>query len=113
MRCFWREGELSFKYGDRDCDEVYEQYHFGIEEDGPSMGSGTLTVYPNPTDGVLFVQTLRATSLPTEYRIINMMGQTVLKGSLNTETQQIDVSNLPEGMYFISMGDMTRKFVVR
>ncbi|MBR5061273.1 MAG: leucine-rich repeat domain-containing protein, partial [Prevotella sp.] len=113
IRCYWREGDLVFKYGDRDCDEVYEQYHFGIEEDGPSTGSGTFAVYPNPTDGTLFVQTLHATSLPTEYRIINMMGQTVLTGSLNAETQQIDVSNLPQGMYFITVEGETRKFVVR
>ena len=114
MRCFWRNGELFFKYGERDCDEVYQEYHNGIEEDGPSTGSGTFTVYPNPTNGVLFVQTLRATSLPGEtYRITNLMGQTVQAGSLNAENQQIDVSGLPQGMYFISVGDMTQKFVVK
>ncbi len=115
MRCYWRNGELVFKYGDRDCDEVYEEWHNGIEEDGPSTGSGTLTVYPNPTHGVLVVETRRATSLPAanEYHITNLMGQTVQTGSLNAETQQIDVSSLPQGMYFISVGDMTQKFVVR
>jgi hypothetical protein len=92
---------------------MYEKYHHGIGEDGPSTGSGILTVYPNPTDGVLFVQTLRATSLPNQtYRIINLMGQTLQSGTFTAETQQIDVSNLPEGMYFISVGDVTRKFVV-
>ena len=114
IRCYWREGDLVFKYGDRDCDEVYEQYHFGIEEDGPSTGSGTLTVYPNPTDGVLFVETHGRASLSNQtYRITNLMGQTLMSGQITAETQQIDVSNLPEGMYFISVGDMTRKFVVR
>jgi hypothetical protein len=41
------------------------------------------------------------------------MGQTVQTGSLTAETQQIDVSGLLQGMYFISVGDMTQKFVVR
>jgi hypothetical protein len=41
------------------------------------------------------------------------MGQTLLTGHINAENQQINVSSLPEGMYFISIGDMTRKFVVR
>ena len=114
MRCYWRDGELFFKYGDEDCDAVYKNYHFGIEEDGPSTGSGTLTVYPNPTHGVLVVETRRATSLQDKtYHITNFMGQTVQTGNLNAETQQIDVSDLPQGMYFISVGDMTRKFVVR
>ena len=100
--------------GDKDCDEVYQEYHNGIEEDGPSTGSGTFTVYPNPTHGVLVVETFPETSLTTnEYRITNLMGQTVLIDSLNAETQQIDVSALPKGMYFISVGDNTRKFVVK
>jgi hypothetical protein len=114
MRCYWREDELVFKYGSEDCDAMYEKYHHGIEENGSSTGSETLSVYPNPTHGVLVVETQNFASLPTQtYRITNLMGQTVLTGSLNAETQQINVSGLPQGMYFISLGDMTRKFVVR
>ena len=113
MRCYWVDDELVFKYGDEDCDAIYSDLH-GIEEDGPSSPSTGLVVYPNPTNGVLFVQTLRATSLPAEtYRITNLMGQTVLLGNITAETQQIDVSGLPKGMYFISIGSETRKFVVR
>ena len=113
MRCYWTEGELVFKYGDEDCDAVYSEVH-GIEEDGPSTGSGALTVYPNPTNGVLFVQTLRATSLPAEtYRITNLMGQTLLAGQITNENQQINVSALTQGMYFITIAGETRKFVVR
>jgi len=88
--------------------------HNGINEDGPSTGSGTFTVYPNPTNGILFVETRRATSLPDQtYRIINLKGQTVLSGSINTDKQQINIANLPEGIYFISVGKTTLKFVVK
>ena len=112
MRCYWSEGELVFKYGDEDCDAVYDELH-GIDENGPSTGSGALTVYPNPTNGVLFVQTLHATSLPAEtYRITNLMGQTLLAGQITNENQQINVSALPQGMYFITIAGETRKFVV-
>jgi hypothetical protein len=114
MRCYWRNGELVLKYGDRDCDEVYEEWHNGIEEDGPSAGSGTLTVYPNPTHGVLVVETQNFASHPTQtYCISNVMGQTLMSGVITAETQRIDVTNLPQGMYFISIGDTTCKFVVR
>ena len=114
MRCYWREDELVFKYGSEDCDAMYEKYHHGIEENGSSTGSETLSVYPNPTHGVLVVETQNFASLPTQtYRITNLMGQTVLTGNLTDETQQIDVSGLPQGMYFTSVGDVTRKFVVR
>jgi len=88
---------------------------YGVEEGGPSTGSGTaLMVYPNPTNGILFVQTLRATSLPDQmYRITNLIGQTLLTGQIMAENQQINVSSLPQGMYFITFAGETRKFVVR
>ena len=113
LRCYWVEDELVFNLdGEEECDAIYSEVH-GIEEGGPSTGSGTLTIYPNPTDGVLFVQTLRATSLHDDtYRIINLMGQTLLTGQITGETQRIDVSSLPQGMYFITVGEGTRKFVV-
>jgi hypothetical protein len=114
LRCYWVEGNLIFKINRDDCDAIYAELHNGINEDGPSTGSGTFTVYPNPTDGILFVQTLRATSLPNQtYRITNLMGQTLLTGNISAETQQIDITNLPAGMYFISVGRQTVKFVVK
>ena len=115
MRCYWGEGKLVFKYGDEDCDAIYDELH-GVEENGPSTGSGTeetFAVYPNPTNGVLFVETVCTPSLPAEtYRITNLMGQTLLTGQITAETQQIDVSSLPDGMYFITIAGETRKFVI-
>ena len=111
MRCYWRNGELFFKYGEEDCDEVYEEWHNGIEEDGPSTGSGTLSIYPNPTHNVLFVETRLIASLPTQYRITNLMGQTLMSGQITAETQQIDVSILPNGMFFVVIDNMAQKFI--
>ena len=48
-----------------------------------------------------------------EYRITNLMGQTLMTGNITSDSQQIDVSNLPQGMYFITIGDTMQKFVVR
>ena len=113
LRCYWIEDELVFKPGDEDCDAIYSEVH-GVEEDGPSTPLTELVIYPNPTDGTLFVQTLRATSLHDQtYRITNVMGQTLLTGKITDENQQIDVSSLPQGMYFITFAGETRKFVVR
>ena len=109
MRCYWSEGELVFKYGDEDCDAIYSDVH-GVEESAENQ----FDVYPNPTNGVLFVETRLIASLPDQtYHITNLMGQTLLTGQITAENQQINVSSLPQGMYFISIGDVTRKFVVR
>ena len=109
MRCYWRNGELFFKYGEEDCDAVYKDYHFGLDEQEET----SFAVYPNPTHNVLVVETqcFASQQAPT-YRITNLMGQTLMSGTITAETQQIDVTSLPDGMYFITVGDATRKFVV-
>ena len=123
LRCYWVEDALLYHNGDGDCDAIYGELH-GIEEDGPSApstGSGTedsggLTVYPNPASNTLFVRLPQCDSPTTEqtkYRIINLMGQTILQGSISTENQQIDIASLPAGMYFISVDGETVKFVVK
>jgi hypothetical protein len=112
LRCYWVDDKLVFKMSEEDCDAIYGELH-GLEEDGPSTNSGTLAVYPNPTNDVLFVETQNIASLPEPtYRITNVLGQTILLGSINAETQQIDIKKLPSGMYFISVGGQTVKFVV-
>ena len=53
-------------------------------------------------------------SLPakTEYRITNLMGQSLLQGHITAEKQQINIDNLRAGMYFITFAGETQKFVV-
>ena len=112
IRCFWHEGELVFKYGDRDCDEIHEEYHdYGMDE--PTIVKG-FQVYPNPTDCVITVATDTYTShQPIEYRITNLLGQTLMTGRIESEKQPIDVSALPAGMYFITFANETQKFVLK
>ena len=96
------------------------QYKYGISTDGGNTivwsecldkdvmavdenNTMEIKVYPNPTNGILFVETRRATSLKmeTEYIITKVTGQTLLSGHITDETQQIDVTGLAEGMYFV------------
>ena len=122
MRCYWVDGNLFFKTGEEDCDAVYSEIH-GVGEDGPSTpstSSGTIRVYPNPANNVLFVETHGRASLSNQtYHITNLVGQTLMSGVLAVRLPQcdsptnIDVSSLPAGMYFISVSGQTAKFVVR
>ena len=110
LRCYWKFGNLLFTVNRDDCDAIYTELHNGVEE--PT--AIPFAIYPNPTHGILFVETVCTPSLPDQtYRITNLMGQTLMTGQITAENQQIDVSNLPQGMYFISIGDVARKFVVR
>ena len=105
IRCFWQQGELVFKYGEKDCEEVYEQYHNDIDE----TTTDAFQIYPNPTDGMMTL----SGSPSIEYRITNKLGQSLMTGQMTGENQSINVSNLPQGMYFITVGNATQKFVVR
>ena len=75
---------------------------------------GGFNIYPNPTNNIIFVQTMCTSSLPsiTEYRITNMIGQTIMSGQIASENQQIDVSSLSKGIYFIKIGTFSQKIII-
>lgn len=86
----------------------------GIKENQESE-ENCFSVYPNPATNILFVETWHVTSLPEQntYHITNLMGQNLLQGHITEESQQINIETLPVGLYFISVGNQTVKFVVR
>ena len=84
-----------------------------VQTDGVVELNDDIMVYPNPTHGILFVETRFIASQTNTYRITNTMGQTLMTGQITGETQQIDVSTLPQGMYFIAIDGVTQKFVVK
>lgn len=119
IRCFWKEDQLMFKYGEKDCNEVYEEFHdYGVDE---PLTAEEFRVYPNPTKDILTIEyssfriphseltPLRA----TPFHISNLLGQTLMTGQITGENQQIDVSALPQGMYLIRVADETKIFIVR
>ena len=110
IRCYWQDGELVYQNGNQDCDEIYEQHHLSVDEIYTENG---FAIYPNPSNNVLFVKTCHGASLQSEYRITNILGETVISGRIASENQQIKVSSLPEGIYFISIGNATMKFLKR
>ena len=109
LRCYWVEDALLYHNGDEDCDAIYSEIH-----NVDAYETEVFAVYPNPTNGVLFVETQSIASLPDPtYRITNLVGQTVVSGSINAKKQQINIKKLPTGMYFITLGGQTVKFVVK
>ena len=84
----------------------------GIMENTANEG---FRIYPNPTTGIVNI----VGAPDGEYRITNVMGQTLMTGPLNavetrhgTSLQQIDVS-LPTGLYFVEIDGMTQKLIVK
>ena len=106
------------------------QYKYGISTDGghtidwsecldknvmnvDENNTLEIKVYPNPTNGILFVETCHGASLQaeTEYIITNVTGQTLLSGRITNEIQQIDVTGLAEGMYFVRIQNNSKTII--
>lgn len=104
IRCVWQYGQLIFQQDETACDEVYVNFYYDVDE---STVAG-LQVYPNPTNGRITLTGATA----GEYRISTMLGQTIMTGRMTSDGQQIDVSELAKGMYFITIGNRSGKFVV-
>ena len=73
-----------------------------------------ISVYPNPTHGILSVEMLPKTSL--QYRVFNLTGQQILSGKISG-TLRLDFSGQPKGVYVLQVvgeGQMiTQKIVVQ
>ena len=72
-------------------------YYIGVEENGPSTGSGTLTVYPNPASDLLH---LEGDFENGQVRLYDITGRKVYQGAYQRE---ISVDNLNNGLYFIQI----------
>lgn len=113
IRCYWFNSNQIIQFGNVDCDEIYNNYNAIAENDGIGF-----EVYPNPTNGGITIKigdnvTFQETSLHTaiEFEITNICGQTLMQGTISSENQLIDISNLENGMYFIKIGDETVKII--
>lgn len=81
---------------------------FGFEDVTEHHASEGFSVYPNPTEGMITI-----VGGCGEYRITNVMGQILRTGLITSDLQQIDISRLPAGMYFVTIGKTTKKLVVK
>jgi len=73
---------------------------------------GQLTVWPNPAKKSLQLAISNwQQGENNSYTITDITGRQLLHGTVDASTQQIDISNLRSGMYFIQVNGYVRKFV--
>ena len=68
-----------------------------------NVEKGSIVVYPNPTQDVLYIQGTEAQIL----RIFNMQGNMLQ----TTEGTQVSVSHLPTGTYLLQIGTQVVRFI--
>ncbi len=64
------------------------------------VGDRSLTLYPNPVRDFLYVRAANVSENAT-VQVVDITGKTIRTLALDSETQQINVSDLSEGLYFI------------
>jgi len=63
-----------------------------------------VSIYPNPTEGIINIKLANGNDLPDSYKIYNMLGQLVHEKQINHSSHlKVDASNLNNGMYFIKV----------
>ncbi len=71
----------------------------------------SIKIYPNPSTGLFTIES----DLPTNYQVYNLNGQLMLTGTTGAATDQLDLSGVASGLYFvkINVGEqtITRKLV--
>lgn len=65
-------------------------------------------VYPNPTSGKLYIRYHTAWRVAVLKQLFNSVGQLMLQ----TKEDELDVSHIPKGVYYLHCGNAVRKVVV-
>ena len=72
----------------------------GIEEMMASYGAA---VYPNPVKDLLTIEVASSITGEFNYRIYNVVGELALTGKITDQKQQVDLSDLPPGVYSMEL----------
>ncbi len=62
-----------------------------------------IQVYPNPTNGILTIETQNADAQMTECHVLNLMGQEVMRQVGDSGKMSLNLTSLPDGTYFIKV----------
>lgn len=72
------------------------------------------SVYPNPTQGVFYLQIDSQAQMSYQVNVVNLVGQTVERREVPANQQnRFDLSNLPKGVYFIKIQVDQQKVIKR
>ena len=79
----------------------------GVDENGPSTGSGALVIYPNPANDRIRIEGFEADS---EVQLFNVGGELVKTVKVDANSE-IDITELASGLYMVRCGNASLRFV--
>lgn len=93
----WYMSEAQYDIG-----YLTEIHKFFTTKDGGNVGvveteQNTLNLWPNPTSGIITIETAKESLI----QVLDMQGRIIVKYPVKSGTHHFDLSDLPQGMYFI------------
>jgi len=82
---------------------IVEDFELGLDE-----LTTEIVVYPNPVKNIL---TVKSNIFNESYQIVSLEGTNVKNGVLSSQITTIDVSELKNGVYFITIADEVHKII--
>jgi hypothetical protein len=67
-----------------------------------------IEIYPNPTEGLVNINS----KLSDQYTIFDLTGRVVRRGKLSNGTVTVDLSDMPSGIYHVSIGYQSKTLMV-
>lgn len=78
------------------------------------LESTNLLIYPNPTDGMLYVESFDAEQGIQSIRLQDLTGREIyFKRYENTKLEKVDMQKFPSGMYIININDEKQMKVIK
>lgn len=88
--------------------EFTNKYFYDPEAGIDNVGQNKTSIYPNPSKGLI---TLVNESVGSNYTITNMVGQKVQSGIVNNQHQNLNLTSLSTGNYFVIIEGKNGKIV--
>jgi len=96
LRCFSDNQIINHK---NNWTAACDDYYTSLKE---NSGLSELNLYPNPNNGILNIE-MEIFNEEPEIQIKNTLGEMLLSEKIKTNTSHIDLSNLLNGIYFVSL----------
>ncbi len=76
-----------------------------------ASGFVKINVYPNPSSGSITIEIPESIGLSARLQVIDGMGQPIMDLPITRHIQQLDISSLRAGIYYIRVGDGTNRII--
>lgn len=102
------DGSYAVEVSNNDCTKRSSCVEI-IISDLAEVKNQNFELYPNPFSHVLNVK--RKSNQPAEFKISTITGENLISGTLRDRDSQIDLSEIPAGIYMMSIGSTTEYIV--